>query len=38
MKFLKLTICAAAALVLAAAAPNRALAQDKVLVGVFPVS
>jgi NitT/TauT family transport system substrate-binding protein len=38
MKFLKLTICAAVALALSAIAPDRALAQDKVSVGVFPVS
>ncbi len=44
MKFLKLTICAVAALALSAAASDRAIAQDKekdkdkVSVGVFPVS
>ena len=38
MKPLNLTICAVAALVLSATAPDRAAAQEKVLVGVFPVS
>jgi NitT/TauT family transport system substrate-binding protein len=38
MKLLKLTICAAAALALSALAPGRAVAQDKVSVGVFPIS
>jgi NitT/TauT family transport system substrate-binding protein len=38
MKPLNLMICAIAALLLGAAAPDRAVAQDKVLVGVFPVS
>jgi NitT/TauT family transport system substrate-binding protein len=35
---LKPTICAVAAFALGAAAPGRAAAQDKVAVGVFPVS
>jgi NitT/TauT family transport system substrate-binding protein len=38
MKLLKLTICAAAALALSALVPGRATAQDKVSVGVFPIS
>ena len=38
MKLLKLTICALAVLALGAAAPERAVAQDKVSVGVFPIS
>jgi len=38
MKVLKLTICAVAALVLSAATSDMAWAQDKVSVGVFPVS
>jgi NitT/TauT family transport system substrate-binding protein len=38
MKVLKLTICAVAALVLSAATSDLAWAQDKVSVGVFPVS
>ena len=38
MKVLKLTICVVAALVLSAATSDMAWAQDKVSVGVFPVS
>src|SRR5882672_6442605 len=38
MKLLNLTICAVAALALSVAGPDRAAAQDKVSVGVFPVS
>ena len=38
MKSLKLAICAAAMLALSALAPGRAVAQDKVSVGVFPIS
>ncbi|WP_213736418.1 ABC transporter substrate-binding protein [Bradyrhizobium sp. dw_411] len=38
MKSLKLTICAAAVMVLGAFTPDRAVAQDKVSVGVFPIS
>jgi NitT/TauT family transport system substrate-binding protein len=38
MKSLKLTIYAAAVLVLSAATAGRAVAQDKVSVGVFPIS
>src|SRR5258706_10480905 len=38
MNSLNLRICAAAALALSAIAPGRAAAQDKVSVGVFPVS
>ncbi len=38
MKSLNLGICAMAALVLSAVAPDRAVAQDKVSVGVFPIS
>ena len=38
MKLLNLTICAIAALTLSVAGPDRAAAQDKVSVGVFPVS
>src|SRR5260221_7502474 len=38
MKFLKATICTLSALFLSAAASDRAIAQDKVSVGVFPVS
>src|ERR1700692_1925763 len=38
MKSLNLAICAVVALALGATAPGRALAQDKVSVGVFPVS
>lgn len=38
MKSLKLAICAAAVMVLGALAPGRAVAQDKVSVGVFPIS
>jgi NitT/TauT family transport system substrate-binding protein len=38
MNWLNLRICAVAALALGATAPDRALAQDKVSVGVFPVS
>jgi NitT/TauT family transport system substrate-binding protein len=38
MKSLKLAICAAAVLALSAVAPGRAVAQDKVSVGVFPIS
>ena len=38
MKSLKLTICAAAVLALSAVASGRAVAQDKVSVGVFPIS
>ncbi len=38
MNSLNLRICAVAALALGATAPDRALAQDKVSVGVFPVS
>ena len=38
MKPLKLAICAAAMLALSALAPGRAVAQDKVSVGVFPIS
>jgi NitT/TauT family transport system substrate-binding protein len=38
MKSLQFTICAAAVLALSALAPGRALAQDKVSVGVFPIS
>src|SRR5260370_16521592 len=38
MKSLKLTICAVAVLALSAVASGRAVAQDKVSVGVFPIS
>jgi NitT/TauT family transport system substrate-binding protein len=38
MKSLKLTICAVAVLALSAAVSGRAVAQDKVSVGVFPIS
>jgi NitT/TauT family transport system substrate-binding protein len=38
MKLSNLTICAVAALTLSMAGPDRAAAQDKVSVGVFPVS
>ncbi len=38
MKSLKLAICAIAVLALSALAPGRAVAQDKVSVGVFPIS
>jgi NitT/TauT family transport system substrate-binding protein len=38
MKPLNLGICVMAALVLGAIAPDRAVAQDKVSVGVFPIS
>src|SRR5258708_11845690 len=38
MKSLNLTIFAAAVLALSATAPGQAVAQDKVAVGVFPVS
>lgn len=38
MKSLNLRICAMAALVLSAVAPGRAVAMDKVSVGVFPIS
>jgi len=38
MKPLNLGICVIAALVLGAIAPDRAVAQDKVSVGVFPIS
>src|SRR5260370_33886696 len=38
MKSLNRTICAAILLALGAAAPDRAVAQDKVSVGLFPVS
>src|SRR6266705_741662 len=38
MNLLNLTICAVAALTLSVAGPDRAAAQDKVSVGVFPVS
>ncbi|HWL21529.1 MAG TPA: hypothetical protein VNS33_17790, partial [Bradyrhizobium sp.] len=38
MKFLNRTICAVVALVLSVAVSDRARAQDKVSVGVFPVS
>jgi NitT/TauT family transport system substrate-binding protein len=38
MKSLKLTICAVAVLALSAVASGRAAAQDKVSVGVFPIS
>src|ERR1700675_1217034 len=38
MKLLNLTICAVAALALSVAGPDRAAAQDKVSVGVFPLS
>ena len=38
MKSLKLAIFAAAVMVLGAVAPGRAIAQDKVSVGVFPIS
>lgn len=38
MKSLNLRICAMAALVLSAVAPDRAVAMDKVSVGVFPIS
>jgi NitT/TauT family transport system substrate-binding protein len=38
MKLLKLTILAVAILALSAVAPGRAVAQDKVSVGVFPIS
>src|SRR6266545_7346941 len=38
MKLLNLTICAATALTLSVAGPDPAAAQDKVSVGVFPVS
>src|SRR5437660_11464867 len=38
MKLLNLTICAVTALTLSVAGPDRAAAQDKVRVGVFPVS
>src|ERR1700732_3847786 len=37
-KLFDLTICAIAALTLSVAGPDRAAAQDKVSVGVFPVS
>ena len=38
MKLLNLTICAVTALTLSVAGPDQAAAQDKVSVGVFPVS
>ena len=38
MKSLRLAICAAAVLVMGAVTPGRAVAQDKVSVGVFPIS
>jgi NitT/TauT family transport system substrate-binding protein len=38
MKLLKFTICAAAGLVLSAVVAGSAVAQDKVSVGVFPIS
>jgi NitT/TauT family transport system substrate-binding protein len=38
MKLLRLTICAVAVLALSAVASGRAVAQDKVSVGVFPIS
>src|SRR6266446_177228 len=38
MKLSNLTICAVTALTLSVAGPDRAIAQDKVSVGVFPVS
>jgi NitT/TauT family transport system substrate-binding protein len=38
VKLLNLSICAVAALTLSVAGPDRAAAQDKVSVGVFPVS
>src|SRR6202171_4847830 len=38
MKLLNLAICAVTALTLCVAGPDRAAAQDKVSVGVFPVS
>jgi NitT/TauT family transport system substrate-binding protein len=38
MKSLKLAICAALVMVLGAVAPGRAIAHDKVSVGVFPIS
>jgi NitT/TauT family transport system substrate-binding protein len=38
MKSLKFTICAITVLALSAAASDRAVAQDKVSVGVFPIS
>ena len=38
MKSLKLAICAAVMLAVSALAPGRAVAQDKVSVGVFPIS
>jgi NitT/TauT family transport system substrate-binding protein len=38
MKSVKFAICAAAVMVLGALAPGRAVAQDKVSVGVFPIS
>ena len=38
MKSMNLAICSIAALVLSVAAPDRVAAQDKVTVGVFPVS
>jgi NitT/TauT family transport system substrate-binding protein len=38
MKSLKFTICAITMLALSAAAPGRAVAQDKVSVGLFPIS
>ncbi|MEI9924022.1 MAG: ABC transporter substrate-binding protein [Bradyrhizobium sp.] len=38
MKSLKLAICAIAVLALSALAPGRAVGQDKVSVGVFPIS
>jgi NitT/TauT family transport system substrate-binding protein len=38
MKLLKLAICAAAVMALGAVMPGRAIAQDKVSVGVFPIS
>ncbi len=38
MKSLKLTICAAVVMVLGAVMPGPAVAQDKVSVGVFPIS
>ena len=38
MKTLKLAICAVVGLALSALAPGRAVAQDKVSVGVFPIS
>ena len=38
MKSLKPTICAVAVLALSAVVSGRAVAQDKVSVGVFPIS